>query len=543
MEAPADKKTHLYELDKEVGAVPEVVVDAPVRKQPHDISAFFGAIRERPKVFGWCLYACYCSLVVAFESVATGSSTSIPRFRKDFGYPFAGDYVLDARWQAAFDAGPRVSSVVATLCQGTLADKFGRRMMLIGSLVVSFTAYSLEVSAESKAVFFCGRVLNGMTLGVSTATAMTYSSESSDKASLFPKLIVNSIDEQIISLPLRGFIPCFNALMIAVGPFTATAIIDQTQDLDSHWAYKAVFTAQFGVAGIAAVLVWFVPESPVWLMRIGQDCKARRSLCRLGYKQALEINTEISRIRNALDKEIQDCGECTSYLECFRRSDLRRTMISVMPLAIQALGGQFFFAFYFAYYTQLVGYSVHDSFHLQFIQYAFVIVANVCSWYLVEKLGRRTLTIYGTFASTVVMILCGALGMNDSPAAIKGTVATFILYGFFFNIGIGATGFTLLCEVASYRLRGKTIALGISLQHLINLVWACVVPIMINPDHANMGARAVFVFGGLNILCMIYLWLYQVETKGRSFRELDELFSKGISVRDFGGYVTEAQRN
>jgi MFS family permease len=372
--------------------------------------------------------------------------------------------------------------------------------MFMGSLVVSFTAYSFEVAAESKALFFCGRVLNGITLGVSTATAMTYSSEVGPSSSpilaavgcggnrcdttehiwmtvsSLPMLTVYYIVQQIISLPLRGFIPCFNALMIAVGPFTATAIIDQTQDLNSHWAYKAVFTAQFGVAGAAAVLVWFVPESPVWLMRIGNVSKARRSLSRLGYTQTLEIDTEIFRIRAALDKEIQDCGEGTSYLECFRNSDLRRTIISVMPLAIQALGGQFFFAFYFAYYSQLVGYSVHESFRLQFIQYAFVIFANVCSWYLVERLGRRTLSICGTFALTVVMMLCGGLGMSSSPTAIKGTVATFILYGFFFNIGIGATGFILLCEVASYRLRGKTIALGISLQHLVSIPMSTCLP-------------------------------------------------------------------
>lgn len=257
--------------------------------------------------------------------------------------------------------------------------------------------------------------------------------------------------------------------MIVVGPFTATAIIDQTQDLSSHWAYKAVFTAQFGVAGPAALLVWFVPESPVWLIRIGNVSKARRSLCRLGYTQTLEIDMEVFRIRTALDKEIHDCGEGTSYLECFRRSDLRRTIISVMPLAIQALGGQFFFSFYFPYYDQLVGYSVHESFRLQFSQYALFIVATLCSWYLVERLGRRTLAIYGTFALTVVMMLCGALGIIGSPTAIKGTVATFIVYGFFFNIGIGATGFILLSEVASYRLRGKTIALGISLQHLVSI--------------------------------------------------------------------------
>jgi MFS transporter, SP family, general alpha glucoside:H+ symporter len=275
--------------------------------------------------------------------------------------------------------------------------------------------------------------------------------------------------QQIISLPLRGFIPCFNVFMICAGPFAATAIINQTQDLDNHWAYKAVFTSQFGVAGLAAMLVWFVPESPVWLMRVGNFSKARQSLCRLGYKQPLEIDTEILRIQNALEKEIHDCGDGTSYLECFRKSDLRRTIISVMPLGIQALGGNFFFGFYFPYYNQLVGYSVHESFHLQFIQYALLILATGCSWYLVERFGRRTLAMYGTFALALLMLLCGGLGMSNSPVAIKGTVATFILYGFFFNIGIGATGFVLLCEVASYHLRAKTIALGVTLQHLVSI--------------------------------------------------------------------------
>lgn len=493
MTSPAGKESRKCGFYEESRTIQEAAGHAPVRKRPHNISIFLAAIRQRPKVFGWCIYACYCSLVVAFESVATGLSTSIPQFRKDFGYPFAGEYVLDARWQAAFDAGPRFSSVIATLCQGLMADKFGRRMMFIGSLVVSFTAYSLEVGADSKAVFLCGRVLNGITLGVSTATAMTYTSEVGlnssltfllvpckarvgpnvipghhRNASLLSRLTKDSTDKQIISLPLRGFIPCFNAFMIAIGPFTATAIIDQTQDLNSHWAYRAVFTAQYGVAGIAAVLVCFLPESPVWLMRIGNDFEARRSLSRLGYNQTQEVDAEISRIRTALDKESEDCGEGTSYVECFRKSDLRRTTIAVMPLAIQALGGQFFFAFYFPYYNQLVGYNVHESFHLQFVQFSLYIVANVCSWYLVEKLGRRTLTISGTFALTVVTMLCGGLGINGSPAAIKGTVGAFILYGFFFSIGIGATGFTLLCEVASYRLRGKTIALGVSLQHLVS---------------------------------------------------------------------------
>jgi hypothetical protein len=186
MAGPHEKETRQYNLTKgsefgglgiQTSVVAIVVENVTPPTRPYDIYALVAAIRERPRVFAWCLYACYCSMVVAFESVATGTSTSIPRFRKDFGHPFEGGYVLDHRWQSAFDAGPRVGSVIATLSQGPLADKFGRRTMLMCSLTISLTAYSFEVAADSRALFLCGRVLNGVTLGVSTATVMTYSSE------------------------------------------------------------------------------------------------------------------------------------------------------------------------------------------------------------------------------------------------------------------------------------------------------------------------------------------------------------------------------
>jgi MFS transporter, SP family, general alpha glucoside:H+ symporter len=50
-----------------------------------------------------------------------------------------------------------------------------------------------------------------------------------------------------------------------------------------------------------------------------------------------------------------------------------------------------------------------------------------------------------------------------------------------------------------------------------------------------------FIFGGLSLLCIIYLWFYQVETANRSYEELDEMFMKKIPARQFRGYVTEAE--
>jgi len=72
-------------------------------------------------------------------------------------------------------------------------------------------------------------------------------------------------------------------------------------------------------------------------------------------------------------------------------------------------------------------------------------------------------------------------------------------------------------------------------------MWSFVLPYLFNPDHANLGAKISFIFGGLSVLCFIYLYFYQVETAGRSYEELDELFIKKIPAKKFKGYVTDAE--
>jgi SP family general alpha glucoside:H+ symporter-like MFS transporter len=72
-------------------------------------------------------------------------------------------------------------------------------------------------------------------------------------------------------------------------------------------------------------------------------------------------------------------------------------------------------------------------------------------------------------------------------------------------------------------------------------MWSFVLPYIFNPNEANLGAKTSFIFGGLSIISLVYLWVYQPETAGISYEELDEMFIKKIPARKFKGYVTEAQ--
>lgn len=67
------------------------------------------SFKKYPWACAWCIYACWSIILVSFENQAAGAVLGIPEFRKDFGSPFKGDYVLDANWQSAFNAAPIAS--------------------------------------------------------------------------------------------------------------------------------------------------------------------------------------------------------------------------------------------------------------------------------------------------------------------------------------------------------------------------------------------------------------------------------------------------
>lgn len=323
-------------------------------------------------------------------------------------------------------------------------------------------------------------------------------------------------------------------------------ITNTTGTYTNRWAYRAVFVAQYGYAGIALAFIAFMPESPWWLMSKNRDDQALDSLRKLGYSEEERVK-KLALIKVTLD-EVRRETEGVTYFECFRRSNLRRTIISIVPLSIQALSGVAFIAGYSTYYMQLAGYSTEMSFRLQIAQQVVSLVGNVTSYFLIDRMGRRNLMIYGLGVLTIILMLTGGLAVvgsdtsnPSSGGAVKGTVALMLIYCWWYNTTIGSAGYTILAEVSTSRLRIKTIAIGLALQNALYTMWSFVLPYLFNPDQANLGAKVSFIFGGLATLCLVYLWIYQPETAARTYAELDEMFIKKIPARKFKRYQTDAQ--
>lgn len=335
---------------------------------------------------------------------------------------------------------------------------------------------------------------------------------------------------------------CLVALSFTVGFFTVALIVDNTGTYTNRWAYRAVFCSQYGFAVISALFIAWMPESPWFLLsKHGDESKALRSLQRLGYRSSTGDDAKrLANIKTTLEK-IREETEGATYLECFRKSNLRRTIISISPLSVQQFTGIVFAASYSTYYAQLAGYSTSMSFRLQIIQQVLSMFGNVISWYLIDKVGRRFLTVYGTVGLTVVLWVMGGLAVRGSVGELRGTIAMILIYCWLYNVTIGAAAFTVLTEVSTSRLRAKTIAIGLATQGCFNILWSFVLPYLFNPDKANLGGKVGFIFGGLCFPCIAFLWWYLPETRGRSYEELDEMFTKRIPARMFKSYTTEAE--
>ncbi|KAK5057537.1 hypothetical protein LTR84_011537 [Exophiala bonariae] len=498
----------------------EVETEPSIRSQnsAHDAikdETYLQAIRSHPGAFMWCLYMVWVMLSSNYINTAGGSVLGIPRFRKDFGSPYEDDYVLPAAWQSAYFGAPSAAGVLGAMGSATIADQLGRKPVLGLGFLIKAISTTLQVTATTNPVFFGAMVLNGVSSGTLTTMAFTYIGEVSPTA-------------------LRGILSAGTPIAICFGGLCAAILTNYAGTQDSRWAYRTGFVSEYGFVVVSAVILPFMPESPWFLVGRGKSKQALRMLQKLSYSE-IDAEAEVKSIVNTLEKSKQETSGA-SYVDCFRRSNLRRTIISVAPSSIQALSGVAFVASYSTYYQQLAGFSTQMSFRLFITQQILSIFGNFCSWFLIDRAGRRGLTLWGVALLTVILLITGALAVVATPGMIKGTVALLLLYCYLYNATIGATAFTVMTETATPRLRAKTASLAFVFQSALFTMWGFVLPYLFNPDKANLGAKVTFIFGGLSVLCLVYLWFCQPETTGLSYEELDELFINRVPTRKFKDY-------
>jgi len=99
---------------------------------------------------------------------------------------------------------------------------------------------------------------------------------------------------------------------------------------------------------------------------------------------------------------------------------------------------------------------------------------------------------------------------------------------------IQGMGWPIAAELSSYRLRAKTISIGIICQTLSTWVTLFTVPYMYNVDSGDLGARTGFVFVGTTVLLLAAGFFLVPDTTGLTAEQIDHAYEQRISPRRFG---------
>lgn len=477
-------------------------------------------IRLYPKAVFWSVLISSCIIMEGYDVSLVGNLYGFDAFNQKYGVKGAdGEYQVPARWQSGLSNGAAVGEIIGLFINGYVSERFGYRYTVMACLVMVAAFTTIFFTAQNVQTLLAGEILCGIPWGVFQTLTITYASE-------------------VCPVPLRNYLTCYVNTCWGIGQVIGVGVIKAMLNKNGEWAYRIPYSLQWMWPLPLFLGVLFAPESPWWLVRKGRVEDAKKSLLRLtSLNRETDFNADetIAMMVHTTALE-QKITQGSSYLDCFKGTDLRRTEIVCMVWAIQNLSGNQFTS-YSTYFLEQAGLSSSDSYSFALGQYAINIVGVFGAWGLMSLgVGRRSLYLFGLCGLCSMLCVMGFLGLVPESHRQQGALATgsmMIIWALFYQTSVGTVCYSLVAELSTRRLQIKTVVLGRNLYNVVGIITGVLTPYMLNPTAWNWSNYAGFFWAGLCFLCIIYTYFRVPEPRGRTFAELDALFEKGVSARKF----------
>ncbi|MBN26046.1 MAG: MFS transporter [Alteromonadaceae bacterium] len=425
--------------------------------------------------------------------------------------------------QSAFNSdnagtGFNVSSMllgcaVGAFSAGRLADRFGRRPLLItAAIFFIISAWGSGISTSSME-FVVYRILGGLAVGAASVMAPAYISE-------------------IAPARFRGTLSSVQQVAIIFGLFSAFvsnyfladfAGASTAEFWMGYQAWRWMFWIELIPATLFLVALMFIPESPRYLVISNNTEKAKRVLNALyGDAQGQNKLTEIEASRETDESK----PKLTDLID--KVSGKVRPIIWVgIGLAVfQQLVGINVVFYYGAVLWQAAGFSESDALMINVISGAVSIAAVFVTMSLIDKVGRKPFLLIGSIGMTLTlgtMVYVFANSGLDSNGNLslgdQGVVALVAAnaYVFFFNLSWGPVMWVMLGEMFPNQIRGSGLAVAGFAQWGANFIVTFTFPVFL-ASIGLAGAYSIYALGAL--ISIVFVYKLVEETKGKELEEM-----------------------
>ncbi|PFH51320.1 hypothetical protein AMATHDRAFT_59397 [Amanita thiersii Skay4041] len=423
-----------------------------------------------------------------------------------------------------------LGSLAGVVIAGPVADHFGRRRgMFLGSVIIVVGAIVVTV-AKNTHYLLGGRFVLGFGVAITTTAAPAYVVEMSPpqwRGRLtglppFESLATSYLCALFIAFYYSGSILC-------------TGITIATGRIESSVSWRAPLAIQIAPAGILAIFSWFLPESPRWLLSVGQKDEARKILAKYhgnGDENAPLVLLEWKEFEEAIrldasDKRWWDYSELVNT----RNARYRTFMMLLMGFFGQWSGNGL--GYFLTILFNNAGVQSQDKrLTLNFANTIISAGGALVGTSLTDKVGRRTMWFWGTLASAATLAIvtgCTAkFGSNGAnPTGANAAIAFIFIFGFVYSLAYTPLQALYPAECLDYNTRAKGMAVYAFAVNCASFVNTYAGPIGLK----NIQWRYYIVYVVWDLFECMVIWFCAVETKGRTLEELDEIFEDRHPVR------------
>ena len=436
----------------------------------------------------------------------------------------ATDFTYTDFWHGFTSSSALIGCIIGSALSGVLATGLGRKRTLILAGIMFFISAWGSMCPESMiltvgkpdltllVVFNIYRIIGGVGVGLASAVCPMYIGEIAPSrirgmlvswnqfAIIFGQLVVYFVNFFILGDHIAPLIQSVGSGMneIVNGTESAWAI-------ETGWRY--MFGSEMVPAGLFAVLICLVPETPRYLVMVGKDDKAERVLARIN--GADEARRVLADIKNTVTQKTERiftygvmCIVVGVMLSVFQQAIGINAVLYYAPRIYEAMG-----------FDNPMKLTVFNG----VLNLGFTCVAI----FTVEKLGRKPLLIAGSLGMAL-----GAIGVSFTFGVAELKLLCMIsimLYSVSFMYSWGPICWVLIAEVFPNTIRGAAVAIAVAFQWIFN--W--IVSTSFVPMANSMGYMFTYsLYGVICILAAVFVWRLVPETKGKTLEDMSRLWRK-----------------
>lgn len=391
------------------------------------------SIRNLRLLYVYCFFLILVNVANGFDGSMMNGLQSLPYWQDYFGHPTGVKLSM-------FGSAMTLGGLFALPFVPYMCDHVGRKPTIICGSFIILLGVGLQAGAINFNMFFVARIILGF--GMTWATASG------------PLLVAEIAHPQD-----RAILTTFMGLAYAIGSFVAAWVTFGTLKIQSDWAWRVPSLLQCWCTIIILSIIWWIPESPRFLIARDQHEKALESMAY--YQAEGNVDDEVVRIQyneiiTAMEMDKQ-ANSNSSWMDFVRTKGNRRRLMLVVALAVF---GQWSGNGIIAYYLKLVLDSIGikdpmDQLGINSGSKTMSLLINLFVAFYIDSFGRRPILLVSTIGMFVAFLVWTILRLVDSssfrplllttnnsaryevggPSAGlgRGVVAFIFVFNFFYN--------------------------------------------------------------------------------------------------------------